>query len=83
MNPAERTMLASRAAAAVAITPTSLAKELDDARNKITAGLPVWPNSPKTISRSSPRRVKKFGARTWCACIAARLRSTSRTRSRY
>jgi hypothetical protein len=27
--------------------------------------------------------VKKFGARTWCACIAARLRSTSRTRSRY
>jgi polyhydroxyalkanoate synthase len=39
MNAAEKTMLASRAAEAVAITPTSLAKELDDARNKITRGL--------------------------------------------
>ena len=39
MNPTERTMLASRAAAAVAITPTSIAKELDDARDKITRGL--------------------------------------------
>ena len=32
-------MLASRAASAVAITPASLAKELDDARNKIARGM--------------------------------------------
>ena len=39
MNAAEKTMLASRAAAAISITPTSLAKELEDARAKITRGL--------------------------------------------
>ena len=39
MNAAEKTMLASRAAAAIAITPTSLAKELEDARGKIARGL--------------------------------------------
>ena len=33
MNPAERAMLASRAAAALAITPASLATELESARN--------------------------------------------------
>ena len=38
-NPTERAMLAARAAAAIAITPTSLAKELDDARGKIARGL--------------------------------------------
>ena len=39
MNPAEKAMLATRAAAAVAITPSSLAKELDEARDKLTRGL--------------------------------------------
>jgi polyhydroxyalkanoate synthase subunit PhaC len=39
MNAAEKTMLASRAASAIAITPTSLAKELEDARGKIARGL--------------------------------------------
>ena len=39
MNPAERTMLASRAAAAIAITPATLAKEIDAARAKIAEGL--------------------------------------------
>ena len=39
MNPANRAMLASRAAAAVAITPASVASELEDARNKIARGL--------------------------------------------
>ena len=39
MNPAEKAMLATRAAAAVAITPASLAKELDEAREKLTRGL--------------------------------------------
>ena len=39
MNPAERTMLASRAAAAIAITPATLAKEIDAARTKIAEGL--------------------------------------------
>ena len=39
MNPAEKAMLATRAAAAVAITPASLAKELDEARDKLTRGL--------------------------------------------
>ena len=36
---AEGAMLASRAAAAVAITPASLASELEETRNKITRGL--------------------------------------------
>jgi polyhydroxyalkanoate synthase len=39
MNPAERTMLASRAAAAIAITPATLAKEIEAARTKIAEGL--------------------------------------------
>jgi polyhydroxyalkanoate synthase len=39
MNPTERAMLAPAAAAAVAITPASLAAELDAARDKITRGL--------------------------------------------
>src|SRR5437867_6397438 len=39
MNATDRAMLASRAATAVAITPASLASELDSARDKITRGL--------------------------------------------
>jgi poly[(R)-3-hydroxyalkanoate] polymerase subunit PhaC len=39
INPAERAMLASRAAAALAITPASLAAELESARDKVTRGL--------------------------------------------
>jgi polyhydroxyalkanoate synthase len=39
MNPAEKAMLATQAAAAIAITPASLAKELDEARDKLTRGL--------------------------------------------
>jgi polyhydroxyalkanoate synthase subunit PhaC len=39
MNATERAMLASHAAAAVAITPTSLATELEAARGKIARGL--------------------------------------------
>ncbi len=39
MNPANKAMLASRAAAAVAITPASVASELEDARKKIARGL--------------------------------------------
>jgi polyhydroxyalkanoate synthase len=39
INPADKAMLASRAASAIAITPASVAKELDDARNKIARGM--------------------------------------------
>jgi polyhydroxyalkanoate synthase len=39
MTPAERMLLASHAANALAITPASLARELDSAREKITRGL--------------------------------------------
>jgi polyhydroxyalkanoate synthase subunit PhaC len=39
MDPAAKAMLAARAAAAVAITPATLAKELDSARDKIGRGL--------------------------------------------
>lgn len=39
MNPGDRALLASRAAAAVAITPASVASELEEARNKIARGL--------------------------------------------
>src|SRR5262245_52384662 len=38
-TPAEQAMLVSRAAAAVAITPASVAKELDAARDKLSRGL--------------------------------------------
>ncbi len=39
MDASDRTMLAARAAAALAITPVSLASELEDARGKIARGL--------------------------------------------
>lgn len=39
MNVTERAMLASRAAAALAITPASLAAEIESAREKVTSGL--------------------------------------------
>ena len=39
MDPTQRAMLAARAAGALAITPASLAKELEVARGKITRGL--------------------------------------------
>ena len=39
MNPTERAMLATRAAQAIGITPASIAKELESARDKITRGL--------------------------------------------
>jgi polyhydroxyalkanoate synthase len=39
INLADKAMLASRAASAIAITPASVAKELDDARNKIARGM--------------------------------------------
>ena len=38
-TPTEQAMLVSRAAAAVAITPASVAKELDAARDKLSRGL--------------------------------------------
>jgi polyhydroxyalkanoate synthase len=39
MNATDKAMLASRAAAAIAITPTTLAKELEVARDKLARGL--------------------------------------------
>ena len=39
MTPAERALLASQAAAALAITPATLARELDEARERIARGL--------------------------------------------
>jgi hypothetical protein len=38
-NPAEQAALAARAAAALAITPESAAKELEAARGKLSRGL--------------------------------------------
>ena len=39
MTPADRGLLAAHAAKAIAITPASLARELDSAREKIARGL--------------------------------------------
>ena len=83
MNATERAMLASRAAAAVAITPASLAQGTRRrARQDRARPARAWPSCRTTISRSPPFRATRSGARTWCASTAASRWSTVRTRCR-